>query len=67
MAETNKNRSNLQSVRDLESTLDEIAHFFEAYNRTQGRAFKLTGSIGVQGAENVLRESIRAYARATSA
>lgn len=66
VAETDTNRSNLRSARDLAS-LDEIGHFFEAYNRAQGRAFKVTGSVGVQGAENVLRESMRAYAHATSA
>ena len=67
VAETNKNRSNLQNVQDLGASLEEIVYFFESYNRAQGRAFKLTGTFGVRGAENVLRESMRAYARATSA
>jgi inorganic pyrophosphatase len=44
-----------------ESCLDEIEHFFIAYNEAQGRVFEPTGRFGPHEAEECLDAAIAAY------
>jgi inorganic pyrophosphatase len=53
-----------RDIRDLRKPLvDEVASFFVAYNRAQGREFIPGGRRGPKAAERILETAMRAYAR----
>ncbi|MBV8805671.1 MAG: inorganic diphosphatase [Sinobacteraceae bacterium] len=61
VGETPVNPSRVRGLRDLEPrTVDDIAHFFEAYNAAQGRDFKITGRGDSRAAQAALDQAIRA-------
>jgi inorganic pyrophosphatase len=67
VAETPVNRSAIRDLRSLDSRhLHEIEHFFESYNRAQGRKFRIAGRAGRQAAESALARAIRAAADASA-
>ena len=58
--ETPVNKPEIRSIDELpEQTLAGIENFFVAYNRAQGREFRLRGRLGPRGAERLLREALR--------
>jgi inorganic pyrophosphatase len=65
IGETPVNRARLQQLRSLDAEqLRDIEHFFESYNRRQGRQFRISGRGGRAAAEAVLARGLRAFARA---
>jgi inorganic pyrophosphatase len=64
VAETPVNRTAIRDLNSLDSHhLHEIEHFFESYNRAQGRKFRIAGRAGRRAAESALSRAIRANAR----
>jgi inorganic pyrophosphatase len=62
VAETPVNRSALRELSDLEpERLRDIEHFFESYNRRQGRQFRIVRRGGRAAAAAVLERALRAY------
>lgn len=58
--ETPHNRPDARELRDLSaSLLDEIEHFFVAYNEAEGREFKPIARRGVTAAEKLIVEAER--------
>jgi inorganic pyrophosphatase len=58
--ETPVNKPEISSIDELaEQTLAGIENFFVAYNRAQGREFRVRGRLGPRGAERLLREALR--------
>jgi inorganic pyrophosphatase len=65
VAETPVNRGGVSALTALDpETLRDIEHFFESYNRRQGRQFRITGHGNRQAAEALLARAILAFARA---
>jgi inorganic pyrophosphatase len=63
--ETPVNRPAIQSLEDLRAEhLDEIEHFFIAYNYLEGRHFKPIGRHGPALAEQLLADGIRQFGNA---
>jgi inorganic pyrophosphatase len=63
--ETPVNRPTIQSLEDLRAEqLDEIEHFFIAYNYLEGRHFKPIGRHGPALAEQLLADGIRQFGKA---
>lgn len=62
VAETEVNRASVTELADLdEETVRDIEHFFESYNRRQGRQFRMIGRDGRRGAETLLEEAVRSF------
>jgi inorganic pyrophosphatase len=62
VAETPVNPARIRTLRSLDSQhLREIEQFFEAYNRAQGRKFRIIGRSGRRAAEAALQRGIRAF------
>ena len=62
VAATPVNRPRMRTLRALDARhLQEIEQFFEAYNRAQGRKFRITGRGGRRAAESALQRGIRAF------
>jgi inorganic pyrophosphatase len=60
--ETPVNPSPIRQLRELERPqLRDIEHFFESYNRRQGREFTITGRGDRKAAEAVLERALRAF------
>ena len=60
--ETEKIRPELKSLGDLSTRLlDQIEHFFIAYNRAEGREFVPLGRRGPRSAERMTEEGIRRH------
>jgi inorganic pyrophosphatase len=65
VGETAVNRSPLKQLRELDSeALRDIEHFFESYNRRQGRAFRISGRGDCKAAEGVLAQALREFLKA---
>src|SRR5262249_17291698 len=63
--ETSVNRPAIQTLEDLRGEhLDEIEHFFIAYNHLEGRHFKPIGRHGPAMAEQLLADGIRQFGNA---
>jgi inorganic pyrophosphatase len=63
--ETSVNRPAIQTLEDLRpERLDEIEHFFMAYNHLEGRHFKPIGRHGPAMAEQLLADGIRQFGNA---
>ena len=63
--ETPVNRPAIQTLEDLRTErLDEIEHFFIAYNYLEGRHFKPIGRHGPAMAEQLLADGIRQFGNA---
>jgi inorganic pyrophosphatase len=63
VAETPVNPAAIRELRSLNPRqLREIEHFFESYNRAQGREFRITGRAGRKAAEAALVSAMRAFA-----
>ena len=63
--ETPVNRPAIQTLEDLRTErLDEIEHFFIAYNHLEGRHFKPIGRHGPAMAEQLLADGIRQFGNA---
>jgi inorganic pyrophosphatase len=61
------NSSPLRELKRLEpEELRAIEHFFESYNRFQGRAFRISGREGRASAEAALARAERLFRRARS-
>jgi inorganic pyrophosphatase len=64
IGETPVNRARLRELRSLDGEqLRDIEHFFESYNRRQGRQFRISGRGGRRAAAVVLARGLRAFAR----
>jgi len=64
--ETPVNRPEIQTLNELRTErLDEIEHFFIAYNHLEGRHFKPIGRHGPAMAEELLAAGIRQFGNAT--
>ena len=62
VAETEVNKASVTELHDLgEEALRDIEHFFESYNRRQGRQFRITGRDDHHAAEALLEEAMRAF------
>jgi inorganic pyrophosphatase len=56
---TEVNASSVDSLADLSQTvLNEVEHFFESYNRAQGRRFEACGRLGPDAAERLVDAAI---------
>lgn len=67
VGETPVNVSSLRHLRDVQATeLHAIEHFFESYNRAQGREFRITGRAERPAAEAALARAARRFKRAHS-
>jgi inorganic pyrophosphatase len=65
VAETSVNRSSLKELSDLDpEQLRDIEHFFESYNRRQGRQFRIARRGGRAAAEAVLERALREFREA---
>jgi inorganic pyrophosphatase len=63
VGETPVNRVRLRQLHELDpQRLRDIEHFFESYNRRQGREFRITGRGGARAAHRVLERGLRAFA-----
>lgn len=63
--ETSVNRAAIQTLDDLRpNRLDEIEHFFIAYNHLEGRHFTPLGRHGPARAEQLLADAIQQFDRA---
>jgi len=63
--ETPVNRPEIQTLEDLRTErLDEIEHFFMAYNHLEGRHFKPIGRHGPAMAEQLLADGMRQFGNA---
>jgi inorganic pyrophosphatase len=57
----------IRDLRPLEpQLLREVEHFFESYNRAQGREFRIVARAGRRAAEAVLLKGLRLFARQTT-
>jgi len=64
VGETAVNRASLRELRELDPQhLRDIEHFFESYNRRQGREFRIIGRGSRRAAHAVLERGLRAFAR----
>jgi inorganic pyrophosphatase len=64
VAVTPVNRPPLRGLKALDpDTLRDIEHFFESYNRRQGRRFRIAGRGNRQAAEAALARAMRAFQR----
>jgi inorganic pyrophosphatase len=64
--ETSVNKPVVRDIHDLsKDVLDDVEHFFCAYNEAQGRTFAISGRAGAKAAESVLRRALRSSARKT--
>lgn len=64
VAATPVNRPRLRALKALDpDTLRDIEHFFESYNRRQGRRFRIAGRGNPQAAEAALTRAMRAFQR----
>jgi inorganic pyrophosphatase len=64
--ETPVNKPAVRDIHDLsKDVLDDVEHFFCAYNQAQGRTFSVSGRAGAKAAESVLRRAMRSSARKT--
>jgi inorganic pyrophosphatase len=62
VVENEVNRPDVRSLKELgASRLDEIEHFFESYNRAEGREFRPTGRHGPDAANRLLDEGVRQF------
>jgi inorganic pyrophosphatase len=62
VAETPVNRAYPRELRALDpETLRDIEHFFESYNRRQGRHFRIAGRGGRRAAEALLERAVRDF------
>jgi inorganic pyrophosphatase len=62
VAETEVNSSPLRELSALQpQELRAIEHFFESYNRFQGRKFRISGRGGCQSAQAALRRAERRF------
>jgi inorganic pyrophosphatase len=62
--ETTVNRASLRELRELDPQhLRDIEHFFESYNRRQGREFRIIGRGGSGAARTMLERGLRAFTR----
>jgi inorganic pyrophosphatase len=62
--ETAVNRARVRELRSLHpEELRDIEHFFESYNRRQGRRFRITGRGNSRAAEAALERAMRAFVR----
>jgi inorganic pyrophosphatase len=62
VAETPVNRAYPKELRALDpESLRDIEHFFESYNRRQGRDFRIAGRGGRRAAEALLARSVREF------
>jgi inorganic pyrophosphatase len=60
--ETPANKPRMRRLADLgQPQLDEIEHFFVAYNEAEGRRFKPDGRFGPTKAEQLLRQAIARF------
>jgi inorganic pyrophosphatase len=65
VAETPVNRASLRELSDLDpEQLRDIEHFFESYNRRQGRQFRIVSRGRRAAAETVLERGLRAFREA---
>jgi inorganic pyrophosphatase len=65
VAETPVNPARVSALNRLDpEKLRDIEHFFESYNRRQGRRFRITGRGNRQAAEMLLTRAILAFAKA---
>jgi len=56
--------THVKSLKDLNDTLvDEIEHFFIAYNEAKGRKFAPRGRFGAQKAQNLIQAGIKLRAK----
>jgi inorganic pyrophosphatase len=63
IGETPVNRARPRELRSLDpEQLRDIEHFFESYNRRQGRQFRISGRGGRRAAEALLARGLRAFA-----
>jgi inorganic pyrophosphatase len=64
VGETPVNRAAVRELRQLDREhLRDIEHFFESYNRRQGREFRIIGRGTRRAAQAVLARGLRAFAR----
>jgi inorganic pyrophosphatase len=64
--ETPVNKPVVREIHDLsKDVLNDVEHFFCAYNEAQGRTFAISGRAGAKAAESVLRRALRAAAGKT--
>jgi inorganic pyrophosphatase len=55
-----------RDIRDLsKDVLDDVEHFFRAYNEAQGRTFVISGRAGAKAAESAVGRAMRPSARKT--
>jgi inorganic pyrophosphatase len=67
VAQTSMNRPEPRSLRDVgKPMLDDIEHFFVAYNRAQGRKFLPEGRLGVAPATAILKRGMHVFKESTS-
>lgn len=64
VAETAVNRAHLKELGELDpEMLRDIEHFFESYNRREGRRFRICGRGGRRTAEALLERAVRDFQR----
>ena len=64
--ETPLNKPVVRDIHDLsKDVLNDVEHFFCAYNEAQGRTLAISGRAGAKAAESVLRRALRAAAGKT--
>lgn len=62
--ETPVNKPVVRDIHDLsKDVLDDVEHFFCAYNEAQGRTFAISGRAGAKAAESVVGRALRSAAR----
>ena len=62
VAETEVNPACVTELSELgEETVRDIEHFFESYNRRQGRQFRITGRGDRRAAEALLEQALRTF------
>jgi inorganic pyrophosphatase len=65
--ETSVNPAQLRDFAQLDASLRrDLEHFFESYNRRQGRRFRITGRGGRRAAAAVLAHAMRAFTQQVS-
>jgi inorganic pyrophosphatase len=64
--ETPVNKPAVRDIRDLsKDVLDDVEHFFCAYNEAQGRRFVISGRAGAKAAESAVGRAMRSSQRKT--
>jgi inorganic pyrophosphatase len=61
--ETSTNAAAFRHLDELGSQLEEIEHFFVAYNEAQGRTFEFMGRLGPEEAEERLEAAIAEFCK----